>query len=123
MKVTIAGEVFDFNPEYKPLAEALALEAGLKIPYVQYEEGLRDGSARSVAAFIWLVWKRNGRDVPLGDILSGAVDIDLNTLEVDDEAAAAGPTSLPPPASSTTGGGTSERSPKSSTSAPGKSAG
>jgi hypothetical protein len=120
VKVTIDGEVFDFDPVRKPLVEALALEAGLKIPYAQYEEGLREGRALSVVGFIWLVWRRNGRDVPLADILSGAVAVDLDALEVDEEGEA-DPTTPPPPASPTTGDATSAPSRKSSTSGRGSS--
>jgi hypothetical protein len=120
-KVTVNGEVFEFDPVRKPMAEALAIEDALKIPYAQYEEGLGKGSARSIAGFVWLVWRRNGKDVPLADILSGAVDIDLSTLEIEAADGEADPTTPTPAASSTTGAGTSARSPKSSTSAPGKS--
>lgn len=121
-KVTINGEVFSFDLGHKPLAEALALEEGLKIPYVQYEEGLNTGSVRSLAAFIWLVWRRNGRDVPLADVLSGAVEVDLNALEMQADGDETGPTGPTPTASATTGSSTSGSSPKSSTSAPGKPA-
>jgi len=122
LKVTINGEVFGFDPVRKPMSEALAIENALKIPYAQYEEGLRDGSARSVAGFIWLVWRRNGRDVPLADILSGAVDIDLGTLEIEPEEGEAGPTIPAPAASPSTGEDTSASSPKSSESARGSGA-
>jgi hypothetical protein len=122
-KVTINGEVFEFDPVRKPLAEALAVEKALGIPYAKYEEGLRDGSARSAAAFIWLVWRRNGKDVPLADILAGAVDVDLETLDMQDDEGEGetGPTTPPPAASSTPAAVTSARSPKSSGSSPGKS--
>ena len=108
-KVTVGGEVYSFDPAYKPMSEALMA-----------------GSARSLAGFVWLVWKRNGRDVPLADILSGAVDVDLNTLEIeggDDEAEAGevGPTTPTPEASSTTAAVTSASSRKSSGSSPGRS--
>jgi len=124
LKVTINGEVFGFDPVRKPMAEALAIENALKMPYAKYEEGLREGSARSVAGFIWLVWRRNGRDVPLADILSGTVPIDLNDLEIEPEEGEtgegeAGPTTPTPAASPSTDGATSARSRKSSTSAPG----
>jgi hypothetical protein len=126
VKVTIGGEVFDFDAARRPLSEALAIEKALGIPYAAYDEGLRAGSARSVAAFIWLVWRRNGKDVPLADILSGAVDVDLDTLEVDtggdEDAGEAGPTTPTPPVLSTTAAGTSARSRKSSASARGSSA-
>jgi hypothetical protein len=103
------------------MSEALALERGLKMPYVDYEEGLRKGSAVSLAGFVWLVWRRNGRDVALEDILSGAVDVDLATLDMEGEEGEADPTGPLPAASSSTGGSTSASSLKSSESAPGRS--
>jgi len=121
-KVTINGEVFEFDQLRKPMAEALALEEALKIPYAQYEEGLQKGSARSLAGFVWLVWRRNGRDVPIADILSGAADVDLASLDIEGEGEEPGPTTPPPPASPTTSDGTSASSPKSSASARGKPA-
>lgn len=115
MKVTINGEVFEFDPVRKPMSEALAIENALKIPYAQYEEGLREGSARSVAGLIWLVWRRNGRDVPLADILSGAVEIDLATVDIEAEGEEPDPTASPAVkgASTTTGPSTSAPSRKS----------
>jgi len=103
-KVTINGEVFSWDPARKPLSEALAIEAGLKCRYVDYETDLAAGSARALAGFIWLVWRRNGRDVPLEDTSEDG----------------AGPTTPPPGRSPTTGTGTSASSRKSSTSARGK---
>lgn len=122
-KVTINGEVFAWDASRKPMSEALAIEDALKIPYVQYEEGLAKGSAMSLAGFVWLVWRRNGRDVPIADILSGAADVDLAGLELhSDEGDEPVPTMPTPTASSTTGGSTSGSSPKSSASGRGKSA-
>ena len=126
MKATINGEVYPFDLARKPMSEALAVEKALGVPYAQYEEGLREGSARSLAAFVWLVWRRNGKDVPLADILSGEVDIDLAGLEMDagdeeDGDGAVVPTTPTPTASSMTGAGTSAHSRKSSGSNPGKS--
>jgi hypothetical protein len=113
-KVTINGEVFRWDPARKPLSEALAIEDGLKCKYADYETGLQGGSARSLAGFIWLVWRRNGRDVPLADILSGDVEVDLDGLSIEDDGDEAGPTSPSPGRSATTGTGTSASSRKSS---------
>ena len=121
-KVTIGGEVFEYDLARKPLEEALAIEEALKCRYVDWENDLRAGSARGIAGFVWLVWRRNGRDVPIGDILSGAVDVDLGVLDVDTgDEGEPGPTSPPPDPSPATGGTTSASSPKPSTSGPGKS--
>ena len=105
-KVTVNGEVFEWDPARKPMSEALALEGALKCRYVDWENDLAAGSARALAGFIWLVWRRNGRDVPVEDILSGAVEIDLNGVRIESDGDEADPTSLPPEPSPTTATGT-----------------
>jgi hypothetical protein len=96
------------------MSEALAIENGLKCRYVDWEEGLQKGSARALAGFVWLVWRRDGRDVDLQAILNGDVEIDLGGLSVEgDGDEDPGPTSPPPEPSPTTGSGTSARSQKS----------
>ena len=102
-KVTINGEVFAWDTARKPMSEALALENALKCRYVDWESDLQAGSARALAGFVWLVWKRNGKDVPLEDILSGAVEIDLGELSIEPDGDETGPTSPPPGRSATTG--------------------
>jgi len=127
-KITINGEVFEYDLDRKPLSEALALEAAMKktemkedFPnYAAWEAGLHAGSARAVAGFVWLVWRRNGRDVPLADLLSGAIDVELAGFGIDDGDAEAGPTTPTPYLSPMTGSNISGRSRKSSASAPGK---
>lgn len=102
-KVTINGEVFEWDASRKPMSEALALEEGLKCRYVDWETDLQAGSARAMCGFIWLVWHRAGRDVPLEDILAGKVEIDLNELSVEpDGEGEEDPTSLPPEPSGST---------------------
>lgn len=119
-KVRINGEYFDWDPARKPMSEALALEATLKCTYAQWETDLQAGSARAMCGFIWLVWRRAGRDVKLADILSGDTDIDLNDLTVEpdegetDEEPPPDPTGTPPTGDSPpTGAATSPRSAKS----------
>ena len=105
-KVTINGEVFDWDASRKPMSEALAIENALKCRYVDWETDLQAGSARAIAGFIWLVWRRDGRDIALADILDGKVEIYLGGLSVEGDEGEADPTSLPPEPSSTTGGST-----------------
>jgi hypothetical protein len=114
-KVTINGEVFAWDPARKPLSEALAIENGLKCRYADWEADLQAGSARALAGFIWLVWRRNGRDEDLAEILSGGTEVDLDGLSIEDDAEEAGPTTPAPGRSPTTGTGTSASSRKSST--------
>src|SRR5882762_8749066 len=119
-KVTINGEKFDFDISRKPMSEALALEEGLKCTYAKWEADMKAGSARAMCGFIWLVWRRDGRDVKLADMLSGAVDFDVADLDIGPGEGDADPTTPPPEASSTTAANTSGRSAKSG-SGPGRS--
>ena len=121
MKVTVNGEKFDFDTSRKPMSELLAIENGLHCTYTKWEEDMKAGSARAMCGFIWLVWRRDGRDVKLEDMLSGAVDFDTSDLDIEEDEGDAGPTTPPPEASSTTGGNTSERSRSASESSPGNS--
>jgi hypothetical protein len=101
-KVTINGEVFDFDTSRRPMSEALAIENGLKCTYAKWETDLEAGSARAMCGFIWLVWRRDGRDVKLEDILSGAVDFDTKDLNIEADEGDTDPTSPPPEPSDTT---------------------
>jgi hypothetical protein len=104
-KVTINGEVFDWDPSRKPMSEALAIENGLKCRYVDWEEDLQKGSARALAGFVWLVWRRDGRTVDLQAILNGDVEIDLAGLSVegdgDEDPGPTGPPLEPSPMTDT----------------------
>ena len=111
-KIRIGGEYFDFDRNHKPMAEMLALEKELGTTYGQWEEGLATGSASALAGLIWLVWKRDGREKPLAEIL--ASDINLGDLAIEDDAPPDPTIPAPGPAASTsTGASTSARSRKS----------
>ena len=121
-KVTIKGEVFPFDMSVKPMSEILIIEQGLDCTYTEWEAGMRAGSAKAFAGFVWAVLHRNGRtDVEIKDILSGAYELDLNDVIVDRDGEPEDPTVPPPDPSSTTGEDTSVPSRKSSASGPGKS--
>src|SRR4249920_3355330 len=92
------------------MSEALAIEHALKCNFAQWETDLAAGSARAMCGFIWLVWRRDGRDIPLEDILAGKVDIDLGSFDIEAGEGEADPTTPTPAASNTTAGGTSPRS-------------
>lgn len=79
-KIRINGETFDFDSARKPMSEALAIENALGMRYADWETELAAGSMKAMCGFVWLVWRRDGRDVALGDILSGDVEIDLKEL-------------------------------------------
>ena len=133
MKITLAGESFDFDHTKKPMSEALAIEHVYKRRYAEWEEDLAGGSAKALCVLAWVVWRRDGRDVPYADILDGTVDFDLaemmQSMAEFAEAAAAEEAKDPttpgtppdPDGTATTGAATSGSSRSASGSARGKS--
>ena len=76
-KIVIAGETFDYDGKHQPMSEALKVEELYGKNYAQWQDDLWAGSARAMCVLAWLVWHRDGRDVPYEDITSGKVDFDL----------------------------------------------
>jgi hypothetical protein len=139
VKIIIGGETFDYDLDSRPLSEAIAIEKAWGRRYAEFQHELAAGSAEAWAVLAWAVWRRNGREVELQDILDGQVDYDHTEMVVSvnvaaaEEAqaakdAAADPTSgaaplTDPDGTGTTSAATSGRSRPSSGSARGKSAG
>ena len=114
------------------MSEALWVEHVYKRRYAEWQEDLQAGSARAMCVLACLIWRRDGRDVPLQDLLDGKVDFDLNEMlqsmvdaaeaEAKAQAEAEAAEEVPTPAGSApagtdgTGTGTSSSSPASSTS-------
>lgn len=115
------------------MSEALWVEHVYKRRYAEWQEDLQAGSARAMCVLACLIWRRDGRDVPLADLLDGRVDFDLNEMLqsmvdaaeaeakalAEAEAAAEVPTlaGSAPAGTDGTGTGTSSSSPANSTSA------
>ena len=129
MKVTINGEAFEWDGTKAPMSEALAVERVYERRYAEWQTDLSAGSAKALCVLAWLIWRRDGRDVPFGDILDGKADFDLmemmGSLAEAAEAegtAEADPTVQSAPAGTPgTGTDTSPSLPASSTSARGRS--
>jgi len=115
LKVTVKGEVFSFDNERYPISEAIELESKLGMPFHAWKTALASGSAKALAAFVWLVLRRNGQDVAWEDIVSGAYDLAENDVEIEEEGGG-DPTGAPSPGGD---GSTSEPSPSDSGSGPG----
>jgi hypothetical protein len=120
VKVVLDGETFDYNEKKAPMSEALAIEHVYKRRYAEWQADLAAGSAKAFCVLAWLIWRREGRDVPFEDIIDGKVDFDLHemvlSMNEDTEAPAEpDPTPSPAPAGThTTGTSTSRSSRKSS---------
>jgi len=131
VKLVINGETFDYDMEHRPLSEALAIEKAWGRRYAEWQQELGGGSAEAWAVFAWTVWRRDGREVELADLLEGRLDFDYTELMrsfnkgIAEELKAEDPTSgaeplTDPDGTATTSGSTSGRSLRSSGSAPGK---
>lgn len=135
MKVIVNGEAFDYDLAHVPMSDALAIEREWKRRYAEWEQEFYAGSAEAACVLIWLLWRKDGRDIPLADILGGEVDFDYSdvlrsivsealAMKAEAEAAKEDPTigvSAAPDGTGMTPSNTSGRSPKSSGSGRGKS--
>jgi hypothetical protein len=79
-KVVIDGETFEYDGNKAPMSEALWVEDVYKRRYVEWQDDLQAGSAKAMCVLACLIWRRDGRDVPLQDVLDGKVDFDLHEM-------------------------------------------
>lgn len=126
-KIRIEGEIYDWDTTRLPLHEAIAMEKVSGLTLREFNQQAEDGSAFATAVMVWMVWRRNGREVKFQDIVDGTVPVDMASIgDADDdgadEAAGPGPTAdgedpaqVPSPPDATT---TSAGSPSGSTSPP-----
>ena len=133
MKVSIDGQVYEYDGTKAPMHEALWIEHVYKRNYGQWQIDLSEGSAKAFIMLACLIWRREGRNVDTAyqDVLDGKTDFDLNemsrsmaesALAEEKAQAEADPTPSPAPAGTPgTGTGTLPSSPASSGSARGKS--
>ena len=113
-KVTINGEVYDYDPALRPMTEILAIEEGLGCTWTEWEVDLQKGSAKALCGMVWSVLHRNGRAVTIKDLLDGTFEVNLADFKVEQNEGDADPTNPGPDPSRSTAAGTSARSRKSS---------
>ena len=77
MKIVLGGETFEYDGSRAPMSEALAIERVYERRYAEWQADLAAGSAKAMCVLAWLIWRRDGRDVPFEDILDGKADFDL----------------------------------------------
>ena len=129
MKIVLGGETFEYDGSRAPMSEALAIERVYERRYAEWQSDLAAGSAKAMCVLAWLIWRRDGRDVPFEDILDGKADFDLAEMlesmaeSAEAEAAAAADPTEPPDPAGTHGiaTGTRESSASGSGSGRGKS--
>jgi hypothetical protein len=104
VKIVLAGETFEYDGSKAPMSEALAIERVYERRYAEWQTDLAAGSAKAMCVLAWLIWRRDGREVPFEDILDGKADFDLVEMlesmaeSEEAKAAAADPTEPPDPA-------------------------
>jgi hypothetical protein len=113
VKVSINGEVFEYDQNRLLMAEMLPLEDATGLSYGEWQSGLSRMTAQSLGALAWLLWRRAGRDVSWDDIKSGAVELNLPDMEFLRDEEPPDPTVAPAAkrASRSTGTGISDSSP------------
>jgi len=77
VKIVLGGETFEYDGSRAPMSEALAIERVYERRYAEWQSDLAAGSAKAMCVLAWLIWRRDGRDVPFEDILDGKADFDL----------------------------------------------
>jgi len=77
VKIVLAGETYEYDGTKAPMSEALAIERVYERRYAEWQTDLAAGSAKAMCVLAWLIWRRDGRDVPFDDILDGKADFDL----------------------------------------------
>jgi len=136
VKVTIDGQVYEYDGAKAPMHEALWIEHVYKRNYGQWQIDLAEGSARAFIMLACLIWRREGKNVDTAfqDVIDGKTDFDLKEMseslvesaEAEQKARAEADPTIPggssdPAGSPGTGTGTLPSSPASSTSARGRS--
>jgi hypothetical protein len=134
VKVTIDGQVYEYDGRKGPVHEALWIEDVYKKNYGQWQVDLGQGSARAFIMLACLIWRREGRNVETAyqDVLDGKIGFDIDEMArsmgesalAEEKAQAEADPTTPgdlsgPDGSPTTGTGTSESS--ASTSGSGRS--
>ncbi len=117
-KIWVNGELFADDAE-TGVVEAVALEKATGLTYGVFQRELGEGSVRALAAYVWLLYRRAGKDVPYEDLMSGEVPLNLESLRFDTGVQDEGDGKPVPPTlpagTPSTGGVTSPSSPRSST--------
>lgn len=88
MKITIDGQGYDYDPSRLLNTEAIALQKVTGLRISEWTQQMQQGDAYALTGLVWLLWRRNGREVAFDD-----VEFDMGSIDIqDDEAEAEVPT-------------------------------
>jgi len=79
-KVTVDGQVFDYDPSKMLNTEAIALQKVTGMRIADWTKALTEGDAYALTGLVWLLWRRNGREVAFDD-----VEFDIGSLDLQDD--------------------------------------
>lgn len=79
-KVTIDGQVFDYDPTRMLNTEAIALQKVTGMRMQEWTGALTEGDAFALTGLVWLLWRRSGRQVPFDE-----VEFDIGSISLDDD--------------------------------------
>lgn len=92
MKITVEGQVYDFDPARMLNTEAIALQKVTGWRIKEWSDGLAQGDAVAMTALVWLIFRRNGQETRFDD-----VEFDMGSLSIEDDEAEPVPDPTPPP--------------------------
>lgn len=84
-RFTIDGETHDVDVKKLGLHEVIAVQRATGYSMEQLVNGLVGKDAVALAAYIWIILRRNGEDVTWAQIESGERYIDIAAIQVEHE--------------------------------------
>lgn len=79
-KLTIDGQVYNYDPARMLNTEAIALQKVTGMRMQEWSTLLAEGDAFALTGLVWLLWRRNGHEVPFDE-----VEFDIGSIDVDEE--------------------------------------
>ena len=79
-KVTIDGQVFDYDPTRMLNTEAIALQKVTGMRMQEWTSALTGGDAFALTGLVWLLYRRAGREVAFDE-----VEFDIGSLALEDD--------------------------------------
>jgi hypothetical protein len=78
MKIAISGETYEYDPDTLLNTEAIALQRATGMRPPEFGKALELGDAVALTGLVWLIWRRNGRNVEFD-----AVEFDLADVSIE----------------------------------------
>ena len=80
-KVTIDGQVFDYDPTRMLNTEAIALQKVTGMRMQEWTTALTEGDAFALTGLVWLLFRREGREMPFDE-----VEFDIGSISLEEDA-------------------------------------